>query len=60
MRDPGGPVEKQMVEAGSLVLSPPMIAHAQVFLEDSIFLALTLDSRETSRFEEHTIRVKIV
>ena len=60
MNDPEGPVEMQMVEAGSLVLSPPMIAHAQVFLEDSVFLALTLDSRETHRFEEHTIRVKIV
>ena len=60
MNDPDGPVEKQMVEDGSLVLSPPMIAHAQVFLEDSVFLALTLDSRETSRFEDHTIRIKIV
>ena len=60
MNAPGGPVEKQMVEAGSLILSPPMVAHAQVFLEDSVFLALTLDSRETSRFEGHTIRVVIV
>jgi dTDP-4-dehydrorhamnose 3,5-epimerase-like enzyme len=60
MNDPDGPVEKQIVEAGSLVLSPPMIAHAQIFLEDSVFLALTLDSRETSRFEDHTIRIKIV
>ena len=60
MNDPDGPVEKQVVEAGSLVLSPPMVAHAQVFLEDSVFLALTLDSREANRFEDHTIRIKIV
>tara|TARA_B100000809_G_C14781460_1_gene403123 strand:+ start:222 stop:602 length:381 start_codon:yes stop_codon:yes gene_type:complete len=60
MNDPDGPVEKQVVKAGSLVLSPPMVAHAQVFLEDSVFLALTLDSRETNRFEDHTIRIKIV
>ena len=60
MNDPEGKVERQVVEAGDLVLSPPMVAHAQVFLEDSVFLALTLDSRESSRFEEHTIRVKVI
>ena len=60
MNAPDGVVEKQVVEAGSLVLSPPMVAHAQVFLEDSVFLALTLDARETRRFDEHTIRVKVV
>ena len=60
MRDPNGAVEKQLVEAGSLVLTPPMVAHAQVFLEDSVFAALTMDFRESSRFEEHTIRVTVV
>ena len=60
MKEPEGATEKQVVEAGSLVLSPPLVAHAQVFLEDSIFLALTLDTRESGRFDEHTIRVKIV
>ena len=57
---PDGPVERQMVEAGGLLLTPPMVAHAQVFLEDSVLLALTLDSRESRRFDEHTIRVKVV
>jgi dTDP-4-dehydrorhamnose 3,5-epimerase-like enzyme len=60
MNEPEGVIEKQVVEAGSLVLSPPMVAHAQVFLEDSVFLALTLDARESRRFDEHTIRVKVV
>ena len=60
IRIPKGEIERQVIEEGSLVLSPPMVAHAQVFLEDSLFLALTIDKRESQRFEEHTIKVKII
>ena len=60
MRISTSDVERQVIEEGSLVLSPPMVAHAQVFLEDSLFLALTIDKRESQRFDEHTVRVKII
>tara|TARA_Y100000590_G_scaffold51228_1_gene53865 strand:- start:260 stop:640 length:381 start_codon:yes stop_codon:yes gene_type:complete len=60
MNDLNSTVQKQIVGPGSLIITPPMVAHAQYFLEASIFLALTLDDRKTSRFEEHTIRVKII
>ena len=60
MNDLNSTVQKQIVGSGSLILTPPMVAHAQYFLEASVFLALTLDDRKTSRFEEHTIRVKII
>ena len=53
-------IEKQIVGPGNLIMTPPMVAHAQVFLETSVFLALTLDNRQSSRFEEHTIRIKLV
>ena len=59
VKNPHGEVQRQMVEAGGLVHTPPMVVHAQRFLEDSVLVALTLDTRESERFQEHTIRVKI-
>ena len=60
MNDLNSTIEKQIVGPGNLIMTPPMVAHAQVFLETSVFLALTLDNRKSSRFEEHTIRIKLV
>jgi dTDP-4-dehydrorhamnose 3,5-epimerase-like enzyme len=53
------PVE-QIVEAGSLVYCPPRVAHAYEFLEDSVFLNLTLDNRDPGRYSEHTIPEKLI
>jgi len=52
--------EIQIIEPGDLVITPPNIAHAMRFLEDSTFLALTLDHRENIRFSEHTIKIDII
>jgi len=60
MNDLNSTIEKQIINPGHLITTPPMVAHAQLFLEDSVFLALTLDDRKTSRFDQHTIRVKII
>lgn len=52
--------EKVIVEEGDLVTTPPMIAHAMKFLEDSIMLNLTTGQRETSNFSEHTKKFKLI
>ncbi|MBI2142210.1 cupin domain-containing protein [Candidatus Woesearchaeota archaeon] len=56
----GAKEEKIMVEPGCLVVTPPMIAHAMRFLEDSVFLNLTTGGRDNDKFEEHTKKFKLV
>ena len=53
-------VEKVLVEAGSLVITPPMIAHAMRFLEDSTLLNLTTGQRESHDYPEHTKEYKLL
>ncbi len=53
-------VEKVMVEAGSLVTTPPMIAHAMSFLEDSVMLNLTTADRDPANFDKHTKKYKLI
>ena len=52
--------EIQIIEPGDLVTTPQNIAHAMKFIEDSTFLALTLDHRENIRFSDHTIKINIL
>lgn len=55
------PVTVQLVDKPmTLAYCPPGIAHAYRFLEDTVFLNIGKDNRETERFSEHTIRVPIV
>ncbi|MBI3034100.1 cupin domain-containing protein [Candidatus Woesearchaeota archaeon] len=51
--------ERVTVQAGDLVTTPPMIAHAMIFLEDSTFLNLTPGNRDTDKFKEHTIKFEL-
>ncbi len=53
-------VEKVTVEAGSLVTTPPMIAHAMRFLEDSVMLNLTTADRDPANFDRHTKKYKLI
>ena len=53
-------VEKQIIEPGSLVITPPMIAHAWNVLEDSVMLNLTTGRRDSKNYEEHTIKYKLI
>lgn len=50
----------QRVVPGDLVYCPPNTIHAYRFLEDSVFLNLTQDDRDPSRFDEHTVRKVIL
>jgi len=51
-------VEKVIVKAGDIIYSPPMRVHATKFLEDSSFIALSINSRHQAAYEEDTVRVK--
>lgn len=49
-----------IVSKGEVVYSPPMTIHAMRFLEDSVFLALTTESRDQKIYEKDTVRIKII
>lgn len=49
-----------LVNEGEMVFTPPMEIHAMKFLEDSIFLTLTTESRDQKKYEEDLIRVKLI
>lgn len=55
-------VRKQAVilKTGDLVYTPPMVAHAMEFLEDSVFLALTTQKRDQKHYENDTVRIELV
>ena len=52
--------ERQIIEPGSLVITPKMIAHAMKFLEDSVMLNLTTGRRDANNFSEHTKKYKLI
>lgn len=58
--DPPPGKVRRVFRAGDLVHTPPMVAHASRYLENTVCVVLTMDSREPKRFEEHTIRVQLI
>lgn len=48
------------IKPGDIVESPALIAHAQKFTEDSVFLALTTLQREEGKYEEDTIAYPVI
>ncbi|MFZ5803152.1 MAG: cupin domain-containing protein [Candidatus Omnitrophota bacterium] len=48
------------VKAGDIVMSPPYVAHAQKFTEDSVFLAFSTREREEGKYEQDTIAYQVV
>ena len=53
-------IESKIIESGDLVITPPMVAHAMRFLEDSVFFTFTTGHRDTESYEEHTIKLKLI
>ena len=49
-----------IVKPGDLILSPPMMAHAMRFLEDTVFLAFTTEPRDQRSYEEDTVRIQLI
>lgn len=56
------PSKKQVlrVRPGDVVYTPPLIAHAQKFTEDSIFLALSTRQREQGKYEQDTLAFQVI
>ena len=53
-------MEKIIVEAGTLVITSPMIAHAMKFTEDSVLLNITTGQRDSGNFAEHTVKYNLI
>lgn len=60
LNDKNAKEEKLVIESGDLVTTPPMIAHAMRFLEDSVMLNITTGSRDTSEFLQHTKQFRLI
>lgn len=58
--DPNSKVETVILGPGDLVVSKPGIAHAMRAIEDTVFWAFTTEKREQDKYEEDTVRIKIV
>ena len=56
------PEKRQILslKPGDIVETPPFVAHAQKFTEDSVFLALTTLQRESGKYEEDTIAFPVI
>lgn len=56
------PKKRQVLKAapGDIIKSPPYVAHAQKFTEDSVFLAFSTRQREIGKYEEDTISYKVI
>ncbi len=58
--EPGATLQEEIIEAGQLFYTPPMVAHAMHFLEDSVFYALTPRSGNQGDYENDIVRVALV
>ncbi len=45
------------IKAGQLFFTPPMVEHAMVFPEDTVFLTLGRNSREQEKYEDDVVRI---
>lgn len=59
-RDKDAPVHKHEILPGTIVYAPPLVAHAQEFVEDSVLLNITDGTREAEAFDTHTIKFELV
>jgi nucleoside-diphosphate-sugar epimerase/dTDP-4-dehydrorhamnose 3,5-epimerase-like enzyme len=61
LADPDAKIEIRIIEPGDIAVIQPNVAHAMVFLEDSIFLNLVRGEREHENYGvTHTIPYKLV
>jgi len=60
--DVANPKDRQVLKVGpgDIVSTPPLVAHAQKFTEDSVFLALTTRQREQGKYEQDTIAYEVI
>lgn len=56
----GGVLSTRLINSGNLAVIQPNVAHAMVFLEDSVFLNLVNGDRDSDNNSEHTIPYELV
>jgi hypothetical protein len=49
--------EKALIKTGQLFFTPPMVDHAMVFPEDTVFLTLGRNSRSQEVYEADVVRI---
>ena len=49
--------KKVIVDQGDMIYTPPMAIHTSKFTKDSVFIALSIKSRNQKAYESDTIRV---
>ena len=54
------PPECIVVSAGEMVFTPPMVEHAMKFLEDTVFLTMSRNSRNHDAYEDDLVRVELI
>lgn len=54
------PPEKITVKQGQLFFTPPMVEHAMVFREDTMFLTLGRNSRKQKSYESDLVRTELI
>lgn len=52
--------KKTLINAGQLFYTPPMVEHAMVFPEDTVFLTLSGGTRLQEDYESDVVRVEVV
>lgn len=57
---PKSRIKSHVVQAGDLVVTPPMIAHTMIFLEETVFINLVPGNRDHDKFGIHTIPYELV
>ena len=58
--DEASPIKYHLVEGGDLVITPPNLAHTQIFLEDTILLNLVTGERKKENYGKHTVPYELV
>jgi quercetin dioxygenase-like cupin family protein len=53
-KDPDKEVKSLIVNAGEMVYTPPKIPHKMLFLEESVFIAISELSRSQNNYEVDT------
>jgi quercetin dioxygenase-like cupin family protein len=51
---------RRVIRAGEMFFTPPMVEHAMVFLEDTVFLNLSANPRAHEDYEADVVRVALV
>lgn len=60
LNDPTNKLEEKLIESGNIEIISPKIAHAMVFLKDSVFINLVNGEREHKNYSRHTVPYEVV